>query len=343
MTKRLFSTLALLLGLSGLWAGASYAQADSARAVSVDSLAGTPQQPNVAVRRGRTTAAPASVHRVRQRIARISGGRLSARRVLYPLIILPAPPVIYVREGPGGAPGDSVVVLGPLSRFGQRPGVPIYRDYSNYYERSPEEGRPPVVRFRQRAGETPPDSLASPTSPRESPLEGAPSPIVRRVERAMVETGLFRAVGVNFEFNEANILPTFRPTLDAVGEVLRKYPALRIQIAGHTDATGPEDYNQRLSMRRAEAVRQYLIQHFNIDPGRLTAQGYGETQPIASNDTRTGRTLNRRVEFRVLNPEAAERIIESESSDTTQSLEEIIRRTIQEELQRRAAPDTSRQ
>ncbi|RMF59783.1 MAG: OmpA family protein, partial [Bacteroidetes bacterium] len=70
--------------------------------------------------------------------------------------------------------------------------------------------------------------------------------------------------------------------------------------AGHTDSTGPDDYNLRLSQARAEAVRAYLIERFGIAPERLVARGYGESQPIADNVTATGRTLNRRVEFRVI-------------------------------------------
>lgn len=120
------------------------------------------------------------------------------------------------------------------------------------------------------------------------------------IERTLLETGLFRTLDVVFEFDESTLLPHSANTLDAVGAVLARNRGLVVEIAGHTDSIGPDAYNQRLSRRRAETVRQYLLDRFPIDPDRLAATGYGETQPIATNDNPTGRTLNRRVEFRVI-------------------------------------------
>ena len=68
-------------------------------------------------------------------------------------------------------------------------------------------------------------------------------------------------------------------------------------IVGHTDSVGTTEYNYELSMRRANAVIDYLMVHHGIDPSRLTMKGYGETRPIASNDSEKDRSLNRRVEF----------------------------------------------
>lgn len=161
-----------------------------------------------------------------------------------------------------------------------------------------------------------------------------------QVERAILETGLFRAVNVNFEFNESTLLPTAERSLRTVGEVLTRYPQLRIEVAGHTDAIGTERYNQRLSQRRAESARAFLLTTFpEIDPANLTARGYGESEPIASNDNPTGRTLNRRVEFRLLNPEAAERILnqrqtQREITDTDEITREQIRQILREEMGR---------
>lgn len=70
-----------------------------------------------------------------------------------------------------------------------------------------------------------------------------------------------------------------------------------VEIQGHTDAVGAAGYNMRLSQSRAEAVREYLLANFDLDPERLAAKGYGETYPIASNDTDEGRARNRRVQF----------------------------------------------
>lgn len=123
---------------------------------------------------------------------------------------------------------------------------------------------------------------------------------VQEVERALLDTGLFRTIEIVFEFDQSDILDGSERTLDAIGTVLQRYPDLRVEVGGHTDSIGSEEYNQGLSERRAASVREYLIENFDIDGDRLVAVGYGELQPIFSNETPTGRTLNRRVEFEVL-------------------------------------------
>ena len=109
-----------------------------------------------------------------------------------------------------------------------------------------------------------------------------------------------RLDGVNFETNSAILTADARDTLRRVAEALRGEPNLRAEIAGHTDSTGADDYNLRLSQQRAESVREFLVSE-GVEASRLVARGYGETQPVADNSTTTGRALNRRVEFRVLN------------------------------------------
>ncbi len=103
---------------------------------------------------------------------------------------------------------------------------------------------------------------------------------------------------VSFDFDSAEIKPAFRPTLQRLADVLIKYERSRARIVGHTDSTGPEDYNLELSLRRAEAVRQALIE-YGVPPERLTAEGRGEAEPRADNATEAGRQLNRRVEIYV--------------------------------------------
>jgi len=76
---------------------------------------------------------------------------------------------------------------------------------------------------------------------------------------------------------------------------MKAYPATTVLIEGHTDNTGSDQYNLQLSQKRAESVRQYLINNFSIAPDRLSAKGFGESRPIASNTTREGRRKNRRV------------------------------------------------
>lgn len=87
--------------------------------------------------------------------------------------------------------------------------------------------------------------------------------------------------------------------LDQIAAVLRSNPMLKIVIEGHTDSVGSEKRNQRLSQKRAEAVREALISR-KIDPNRLEAIGYGESKPLESNKTRKGRAANRRVEFNIV-------------------------------------------
>jgi outer membrane protein OmpA-like peptidoglycan-associated protein len=106
-----------------------------------------------------------------------------------------------------------------------------------------------------------------------------------------------RLEGVNFAYNSAELKPESLPVLDTAGQLLVDVPEMRVRIEGHTDADGSDSYNLDLSQRRAESVRTYLLQRFNLDPLRVEARGFGETAPIASNDTPEGKALNRRVEF----------------------------------------------
>ncbi|MCF6275092.1 MAG: OmpA family protein [Robiginitomaculum sp.] len=86
--------------------------------------------------------------------------------------------------------------------------------------------------------------------------------------------------------------------LDAMAEAVKQCSSFRVTVEGHTDADGADDYNQNLSQQRAEAVVTYLVDN-NVNPANVTAVGYGETKPIASNDTRQGMAANRRIEFTV--------------------------------------------
>jgi len=102
-------------------------------------------------------------------------------------------------------------------------------------------------------------------------------------------------LNVEFETNKAEIKPKHTDELDRAGEFLRNHPNARMRIEGHTDSIGAADYNQQLSEQRAAAVKTYLVEEFNIDPDRLKAKGFGESRPIATNDTAAGRQENRRV------------------------------------------------
>lgn len=105
--------------------------------------------------------------------------------------------------------------------------------------------------------------------------------------------------GVTFATGSATINPTFRETLVTVANSLQQYPDSLIDVYGHTDLTGSDAFNQRLSEQRASAVANYLISR-GVSSSRIETQGFGETQPIASNDTDSGRSLNRRVEIKIV-------------------------------------------
>ncbi|NGY05652.1 OmpA family protein [Solimonas terrae] len=103
---------------------------------------------------------------------------------------------------------------------------------------------------------------------------------------------------INFEFDSSRLLATSKAELDKIAAGLKGQPTMGLIIEGHTDATGPDAYNMKLSKARAEAARSYLVSQ-GVASSRLEATGYGETKPIATNKTKEGRAENRRVEFKV--------------------------------------------
>ena len=124
------------------------------------------------------------------------------------------------------------------------------------------------------------------------PQDPAPESVDGCPEQAM----LF-IESIHFDFDSAVIKPVSKSVLDARAvPIMRNNSTIKIRVEGHTDAVGPEQYNQLLSLRRAEAVRDYLVSQ-GIGENRLSIAGNGESSPIDSNDTRAGRANNRRVEF----------------------------------------------
>jgi outer membrane protein OmpA-like peptidoglycan-associated protein len=101
---------------------------------------------------------------------------------------------------------------------------------------------------------------------------------------------------VLFDTGSANLKPGAREKLARVSGILLSHPDLHIEVEGHTDSVGSDDYNQRLSERRAESVRAYLLQQ-NIPPQEVATAGFGEARPVATNGTAAGRQQNRRVEL----------------------------------------------
>lgn len=120
-----------------------------------------------------------------------------------------------------------------------------------------------------------------------------PPPTAPAVKRKMVLRG------VNFDFDKSNIRADARPVLDEAAQTLKEYGDVRISVGGHTDSRGTDQYNQALSVRRAKSVADYLAAR-GVARSRMQIDGYGESRPVASNDTDDGRAQNRRVELTVL-------------------------------------------
>jgi outer membrane protein OmpA-like peptidoglycan-associated protein len=111
-----------------------------------------------------------------------------------------------------------------------------------------------------------------------------------------------RLNNIFFEFAKAALLPESKVELDRLVAILNQYPKMEIEVAGHTDNVGDDASNLKLSKDRAAAVMKYLVDH-GVAAARLRSQGYGESAPVAANDTDEHRQLNRRVEFVILKME----------------------------------------
>ena len=148
-----------------------------------------------------------------------------------------------------------------------------------------------------------------PDTPANVRVDAKGCPIVlTEKETELLDTGMIRLQNINFDSGKAVIKPESFAPLDEVGDILSRWPQLRIEIGGHTDSQGSDAYNQKLSEERAAAVREYLLPKFpTLKADQLTSAGYGESSPIAPNDTAFNRAKNRRVEFKVLNTEALKR------------------------------------
>lgn len=103
---------------------------------------------------------------------------------------------------------------------------------------------------------------------------------------------------VTFDHDSAVVRPGLYNEISRIADILKQYPDTVIRVEGHTDSVGPEEYNLELSYRRAEEVRDLLVAR-GVDPGRIEVVGFGETMPIATDDTEAGRQMNRRVEIKI--------------------------------------------
>jgi outer membrane protein OmpA-like peptidoglycan-associated protein len=142
------------------------------------------------------------------------------------------------------------------------------------------------VKYNFKGPEAPP-----PPPPPPAPVAKAPPPAPEKKKIVLR--------GVNFDFDKANIRPDAQPILDEAISTLKEYKQITLSVDGYTDSVGTEAYNETLSQRRAKAVADYLAKG-GIDRTRMTEKGFGESNPVASNDTAEGRAQNRRVELKIL-------------------------------------------
>jgi outer membrane protein OmpA-like peptidoglycan-associated protein len=142
--------------------------------------------------------------------------------------------------------------------------------------------------FEHRFRPAPPVVAEAPPPP--PPPAPAPAPTKKKI--------VLR--GVNFDFDKANIRTDAKPILDEAVSILQEASTVNVAVEGHTDSRGTDPYNQKLSERRAKSVTDYLTGH-GISSSRLSTAGFGESRPVATNDTDAGRAENRRVELRITN------------------------------------------
>jgi outer membrane protein OmpA-like peptidoglycan-associated protein len=118
--------------------------------------------------------------------------------------------------------------------------------------------------------------------------------------------------GILFDVNKSELKPVSQQNITKLAETLKKYEDTNILIEGHTDATGTDEYNLNLSQLRAQSVANYLAS-LNVSPTRFTIMGYGEGQPIATNDTEDGRAANRRVEIGIMANDKLKKVAEEKT------------------------------
>ena len=131
--------------------------------------------------------------------------------------------------------------------------------------------------------------------------QSSPEPQPESVPKQKEVTDTFELL-VQFDFEKADIKSVDKPQFDEIARVLKESPAITMTVEGHTCWVGSEEYNMELSQRRADAVRASFIQEYGISADRINIEGYGESRPIADNNTKAGRESNRRAIAVILRP-----------------------------------------
>ena len=144
----------------------------------------------------------------------------------------------------------------------------------------------PTVYAKTADGCPPPAAAAAPVAEPAPAPAPAPAPVPKTL----------KLEGVHFDYDQAVVRQQDFAVLDQAAATLKEWGEVKVEVAGHTDSRGADGYNMKLSQRRAEAVRSYMIDK-GVAADRLTAKGYGESRPVADNGTEDGRLQNRRVEL----------------------------------------------
>jgi len=162
------------------------------------------------------------------------------------------------------------------------------------YAQDGDEDDDGVFDRRDRCPETPPNT---PVHHNGCPIkEYASSPEAEPVE---VVEAVRVELDVKFDFNKSDVKENSQADIKSLADFMKQYPQTTTTVEGHTDAIGSDAYNQGLSERRANAVRDVLVNQHGIESARVSSVGYGESQPVADNDSESGRAINRRVEAEV--------------------------------------------
>jgi OOP family OmpA-OmpF porin len=147
-----------------------------------------------------------------------------------------------------------------------------------------------------------------PPPPEPPPVAEAPPPAPKRVE--VTADKIVITEKIQFDVDKTTIKPESNGLLDELVAVIKDNPQIKkLSIEGHTDGDGSDKYNMRLSDGRAKSVMEYFTSH-GVDAGRLAAKGFGESKPLASNDTPEGKETNRRVEFLITEQDEVKKTFE---------------------------------
>lgn len=141
-------------------------------------------------------------------------------------------------------------------------------------------------------------------------VKKAPEPVVQKVVEKKAapkkEINLGSAhmkpitLDVKFQLNQAEIIQNYTSHIDQLGMALKANETVQVEIQGHTDTTGEDAFNNMLSLKRAQSVKNYLVEKFNVSHQRINVRGLGSTKPMVSNEERSGREQNRRVNVKVI-------------------------------------------